>query len=217
MRLAIACLLLAACSKGNADGLPPATEWNDEAAGAVLPDQPSPHGDSDPHRGVPGAPSMGGNDDDPHRGVPNAPPLTGDEPSPHDFDDFAADPKMPAAEPAHVEPETAPNPATRVRGTLKLDPRLASRVKPGGVIYLIAKAADAAGQPTGTALAIDRATWTADGQAFELGGASGEVLVIARYDQDGEGMSGQPGDVVGMTRVKVPADNVVIELSTVVE
>lgn len=41
--------------------------------------------------------------------------------------------------------------------------------------------------------------------------------MIARYDQDGEGTSSQPGDVIGMARVKVPADNVVIELSTVVE
>jgi hypothetical protein len=205
MRFAIAMVLLAGCGKGDADGLPPATEWNDDpTAGAVLPDQPraaNPHGEAT---------------DDPHRDVPGAPPLTGNEPSPHDFDDFAADPQMPD-EPSHAEPAVAPNPATRVRGTLKLDPKLASRVKTGGVIYLIAKAADAAGKPTGTALAIDRLTWTADGQAFELGGASGEVLVIARYDQDGEGMSGQPGDVIGMTKVKVPADNVVIQMSTLVE
>lgn len=108
------------------------------------------------------------------------------------------------------------DPAHRVRGVLKLAKAVADRVKPDGIIYLMAKQPDAAGKPTGTAIAVDRLNWKGDGQSFELGGATGDVLVIARYDQDEDGITTEPGDVVGMARVKVPADNVVIELSTIV-
>jgi hypothetical protein len=205
---AFALLVIAGCSSERAEGLPPSTSWSEDPAGGVaLPDQPrakmpNPHGDDDdPHRGVPGAPPIN-DDDDPHRGVPGAPPLA----QPTEDDEPVA---------AHVDPQPASNPATRVRGTLKLGAPAQSLVKPGGVIFLMAKTPDASGQPTGTALAIERYLWNADGMAFEMGGASGDVLVIARYDQDGDGSTVEPGDVIGMTRVKVPSDNVVIELSTV--
>ena len=192
MRLAwilVGCL--AACSSKSADGLPPASDWSDNTdPSTIAPPQ-------DPAR--PQAPSDDMPDDETHRGF------------------AAGEVDIDEADPAHinVDPDVPSDPATRVRGTLRVAKGLAGRIQPDGIIYLMAKTPDASGQPTGTAMAVDRLIWKADGQAFELGGATGEVLVIARYDQDGEGASPQPGDVVGMTRVKVPADNVVIELSTV--
>jgi hypothetical protein len=215
MRLVLVALLFG-CGNGRASGgLPPATDWatDDPTGGAVAPDRPhapahNPHGD--PHAGVPGAPGFGAasaGQGDPHAGVPGAPPLG---------DTGGVDFEEP---PVHgdVIPDQPSNPARRVRGILRVGTKAAGRLKPDGVIFLMAKLPDAAGQPTGAALAVDRTFWKSDGQAFELGGASGEVLVIARYDQDGDGSTTEPGDVIGMARVRVPADNVVIELATVVE
>ena len=129
----------------------------------------------------------------------------------------AATPEEPQVEEGiDISSDQPIDPAHRVRGVLKLAKAVADRVKPDGIIYLMAKQPDAAGKPTGTAIAVDRLNWKGDGQSFELGGATGDVLVIARYDQDEDGITTEPGDVVGMARVKVPADNVVIELSTIV-
>jgi hypothetical protein len=38
---------------------------------------------------------------------------------------------------------------------------------------------------------------------------------MARYDQDSDAMSKQPGDVTGQLRVKIPAVNVKLALDTV--
>ena len=45
--------------------------------------------------------------------------------------------------------------------------------------------------------------------------ALGEVIVTARYDQDGDAMTKQPGDITGQARLKLPAANVQIVLDTV--
>lgn len=184
--------LLAACgNNGSTDGLPPATDWaTDPGLGSAPPPQPAPR--TNPHEGVAGAPEL-----DEGQVALDEQPV-----EPEEGIDISSDQPL--------------DPAHRVRGVLKLAKTVAARVKPDGIIYLMAKQPDAAGKPTGTAMAVDRLNWKADGQPFELGGASGDVLVIARYDQDEDGMTTQPGDVVGMARVKVPADNVVIELSTIV-
>ncbi len=44
---------------------------------------------------------------------------------------------------------------------------------------------------------------------------TGDVVVIARYDQDGDAISKQPGDVLGQLHVTVPAENVVLTLDNV--
>lgn len=141
-----------------------------------------------------------------HEGVPGAP----------DLDDEAAPQEPVIEEGIDIASDQPIDPAHRVRGTLKVAKAVAARVKPDGIIYLMAKQPDAAGKPTGTAMAVDRINWKSDGQPFELGGATGDVIVIARYDQDEDGITQEPGDILGMARVKVPADNVVIELSTIV-
>jgi hypothetical protein len=38
---------------------------------------------------------------------------------------------------------------------------------------------------------------------------------MARYDQDADAISKQPGDVTGQIRVKIPAENVKLSLDTV--
>jgi hypothetical protein len=44
---------------------------------------------------------------------------------------------------------------------------------------------------------------------------SGDVVVMARYDQDSDAMTKEPGDVTGQLRVKVPANDVKLSLDTV--
>lgn len=81
-----------------------------------------------------------------------------------------------------------------------------------------------AGQPTGAPLAVDKLTWQKDELPFEMteaqamiGGTQlvGDVVVVARYDQDGDAISKQPGDIVGQVRVTIPADGVKLTLDTI--
>ena len=44
---------------------------------------------------------------------------------------------------------------------------------------------------------------------------TGDVVVTARYDQDGDALSKQPGDIVGTLKVKIPAENVTLTLDEV--
>ena len=46
---------------------------------------------------------------------------------------------------------------------------------------------------------------------------TGDVVVTARYDQDGDALSKQPGDISGSIRVKIPADNVTLTLDDVLQ
>ena len=39
--------------------------------------------------------------------------------------------------------------------------------------------------------------------------------MIARYDQDSDALTKQPGDVIGQVRVKVPVDHIKLTLDTV--
>ena len=83
---------------------------------------------------------------------------------------------------------------------------------------------DEIGEPVGSALAVDKLAWSAEGVPFELtdGQAmiagtelSGDVIVTARYDQDADAISKQPGDIIGQVRVKIPAEHVKLTLDTV--
>ena len=73
------------------------------------------------------------------------------------------------------------------------------------------------------ATAVEKLTWNNADITFELtekqamvGGTelTGDVVVTARYDQDGDALSKEAGDIVGTARVKLPADNVQIWLDT---
>ena len=46
-------------------------------------------------------------------------------------------------------------------------------------------------------------------------GFAGDVVVTARYDQDGDALSKQPGDVSGEVKATIPADKLDLALDTV--
>jgi hypothetical protein len=121
------------------------------------------------------------------------------------------------------DPNRKLDPNKRIRGSIKVDAKAKANVKAGGAIFLIVKKADANGAPSGPPLAVDKVTF-ADGLRFELTEAhamvagtelTGDVVVSARYDQDSDAISKQPGDVTGMVRVKIPAENVELKLDTI--
>jgi len=236
------------CSSSKSQGLPPATEWEtgDPTAGAgAMPSKPrggggasssDPHGGmfnggggADPHAGVPGAPPIagGGGGSDPHAGIPGAPPIEGN---------MHGDPNAPQGDLGAAVDVTqlglsSPDPnrpidlSRSIKGVIKVGAKTKDRIKPGASIFLMVRKPTPDGQPTGTLIAVDKVTWTADGQGFELtekhamiaGGPDlvGELFVLARVDQDLDAMTKQPGDVTGYTRVKIPATGVTLELDTV--
>jgi hypothetical protein len=224
----LAVLLLASfgCSKKSQDGLPPATEWQSgDTAGAVDKPRAVTPPSADPHAGMNLGAMGDGEQDDPHAGVPGAPPITGGQ-NPHGA--LGGDPTVDVTQLGLSAPDKnrAIDPSRRIKGVLKLNAKAKDKLKPAGAIFLIVKRPNADGQPTGSPLAVDKLSWTKDGMGFELTEAqamvagtelTGDVIVMARYDQDSDAMTKQPGDVMGMTKVKIPADHVVLELDTVLQ
>jgi hypothetical protein len=222
----VALASLAACDKGKgeAKGLPPAKDWNANVGDLPPVEQqgaPDPHG-GNPHAGM----DMGGGDN-PHAGVD-----MGGGDNPHAGVDMGGNPHgasggvdvaklgLPAP-----DPNRKIDPSHVVKGMIKVHAKAASRVAAGGAIFLIVKRAGADGSPTGTPLAVDKLTWAKDGVPFEIteqqamvAGTelTGDVVVTARYDQDGDALSKQPGDIVGTARVKIPANNVTVTLDDVI-
>ena len=97
-------------------------------------------------------------------------------------------------------------------------------VPPNGPVFVMIRGAGADGQPTGSPLAVEKLLWSGNTLAFELTEANamsdgtelrGDIVVMARYDQDSDAISKQPGDVTGQVRAKVPADKVELTLDTV--
>jgi hypothetical protein len=164
---------------------------------------------SDPHAGL----DMGGGPSDPHAGVD----MSG---NPHagggtDVTQLGLEPP---------DPSRRIDPSRRVAGTITVDAKAKGRVKPGTSVFLVVKRAGPDGAPSGATLAVDKLSWANDGLPFELTEAqamvagtelSGDVVVIARYDQDGDALSKEPGDVTGQVSVKIPADRVKLTLDTV--
>ncbi|MEO8700272.1 MAG: hypothetical protein ABI867_09520 [Kofleriaceae bacterium] len=187
----------------------------------------------DPHAGVPGAPPMGGGQAqpiDPHAGVPGAPPIGAgatahsDPNNPHG--DVGAAVDVTSLGFSSPDPNRAIDPGKRVRGTIKLDAKIRDRVKPGAAVFLMIRRAGPDGKPTGMPLAVDKVTWGGDALAFELSEKqamvsvtqlTGDVVVMARFDQDTDALTKQPGDVTGMTRTTIPSDNVAVTLDTILQ
>jgi hypothetical protein len=221
----------AGCKKA-ADGLPPATEWQTEVAAPSTDEMPGmppaigmghtggPEAESDdpsdPHAGVD---MTGGDPSDPHAGVD----MTGGDPArnPHGAGGGMDVTKLGLQGP---DPNRPIDPTHRVTGIISIAPAALASAKPGTSIFLIVKRAGANGEPVGSALAVDKLAWSAEGVPFELtdGQAmiagtelSGDVVVTARYDQDADAISKQPGDITGQVRVKIPAEHVKLTLDTV--
>jgi cytochrome c5 len=118
----------------------------------------------------------------------------------------------PAASQAHVAG------TIRKAGTTPAIPK-------GAAIFVIVMAADADGNPTGIPLAVKKLSWsprgltfrlTAKDQMLETAQLAGKVIVIARFDQDGDPITKQPGDVEGRAPASVSADGVKVVLDQVV-
>ncbi|HET9626663.1 MAG TPA: hypothetical protein VFP84_35110 [Kofleriaceae bacterium] len=242
--LAAVLVVAAGCSKKQ-DGLPPATEWQaspgegaqaakaDPAGGGELPELKPPPGmtshGGNPHAGMDmgdgeggdphaGADMGGGGGDgsDPHAGLGRA---TG--PNPHTAGGGLDVTKMGLNAP---DPDRKIDPSHKITGMITLDAKAKATLKAGTSIFLIVKRAGADGAPTGTPLAVDKLTWADGGVPFELTDEqamiagtdlTGDVVVMARYDQDSDALSKSPGDVTGQVRVKIPAVNVKLPLDTV--
>lgn len=207
----IAALLvsLTACEKKNKnEGLPPAQEWG--SAGAMPPVQQQ--GQANPHAGIAANANPHGGAD-PHAGI--------DMSNPHGGGGGVDVEKMGLPAP---DPKRAINPNNRVKGEIKIHAKAKPRVTAGGTIFVIVKKAGPDGAPFGPPLAVDKLTWQKEPLPFEMTEAqamiagtelTGDVVVTARYDQDGDAMSKQPGDVVGTVKVKIPADKVTLTLDDV--
>lgn len=221
-----ASVLAFGCSKKSSEGLPPAQDW--QAGGGVAPvggvGQPGPSASpANPHAGVDmsgggGAPdphagvdmsgaggSMGGMGGNPHAGLP------------------AGGPDVTQMGLSSPDPNRKIDPTRTIQGVLKVHAKAKDRVKAGGAVFLIVKKAGPDGVPSGPPLAVDKVAY-ADNLSFQLSEANamvagteltGEVIVTARYDQDSDALSKQPGDVTGQTRVKVPAKGITLSLDTV--
>ncbi len=212
---------LAGCKDKKADGLPPAQEWNANPNTATLPPAPQPGGmganphagmnmGNNPHAGM----DMGGGAPDPHAGLNMNNPHGGGGPD-------VTQMGLPAP-----DPNRKMDPNHRVTGVIKIHPKAKDKVKDGGAVFLIAKKAGPDGAPMGPPVAVDKLTWSGTEVKFSLTDAqsmiagtelSGDVIVTARFDQDSDAISKQPGDVTGSIRVKVPADDVSLTLDDVLQ
>jgi hypothetical protein len=123
------------------------------------------------------------------------------------------------------DPNRPINPNNKVKGVIKVHAKAKDKVAAGGAVFIIVKRS-VDGAPSGPPLAVDKLTWAKDELPFEMtekqamiAGTelTGEVIVTARYDQDGDALSKQPGDVSGSIKVKIPADKVTLTLDDVLQ
>jgi hypothetical protein len=89
-------------------------------------------------------------------------------------------------------------------------------------VFVIAKHAEG-GVPSGPPLAVARLDWNpalpftlTEREAMIAGTElTGDVIVTVRYDQDGDALTKQAGDLTGQARVTVPAEAIALVLDTV--
>ena len=231
-------VLAAACGRDKkpSDGLPASSqEWTQNSAGMMvqkgeldtktLPPPAPPPGMANPHGG-----GMGGDPDDPHAGLgidPTDPHAglgidpVGSGANPHG----AGGPDVTQMGLPAPDPNRTIDPTRFVKGMIKIHEKAKARAQAGTALFVVVKRVGPDGAPIGAPLAVDKLTWAAGGElSFTLteaqamvGGTelTGDVIVTARYDQDSDAMSKQPGDITGSARVTLPADNVTIVLDTI--
>lgn len=225
-------LVAGGCSSksSSSGGLPPASDWNASSNGVEMdvPEAP-PNLNGNPHGGGGGAVAQPGPVD------PNGPNPHGDHfPDMNGGGEGGGESDMvemgtggPDVAKLHLpapDPNRVIDPTHVIRGVIKVDPKVASSITGSRPVFLSVKRFDANGQPTGMPVAVERLVWQKDELAFELTDRdamvgtgdtlSGDVVVIAHYDQDGDAITKTSGDILGMARVKIPAENVVLTLDT---
>jgi hypothetical protein len=218
--LALALAAIAACEKKNENtGLPPATQWQGSAGGGAG----GPIAPGDPHAGMGGGAGAG----DPHAGMDMG--GGGDPHAGMDMGGGGGDPHagmgMGGGAGMGPDPNRPINPNVYLRGTITVAPAVKAKVSAGGAVFLSVKRPDpATGEGVGMPLAVAKVSLVPDGFAFDLterdammGGTSldGEVVITARYDQDSDAFTKQPGDVSGKVKATVPAKDLKIVLETV--
>jgi hypothetical protein len=139
-------------------------------------------GGGDPHAGMDLGGGMGGGD--PHAGMD----LGGGDPHGGSLDVT----QLGIAPP---DPARKIDPSRRVKGTIRVAAGVKGRVKANVPVFVVIRRAGPDGQPTGSALAVEKLTWAGDAIPFELTEANamsagteltGDVIVMARYDQDSD-------------------------------
>ncbi len=215
MRFALAVVLLVACGRKHAvGGLPPATDWGAKPAVDVDMEAPSAaHGET-------------GDDPDPQE-APG--PVDPNGQMPNDSvhgGGGAGNPPVESLGRPPPEPNRPIDPKHRIAGVIAIDAKLADKVQQPLPVYLAVKRVGPDGNAIGLPIAVQKLVWTQSGMAFELtendamvatgDQLTGEVVVTAHYDQDGEATTKTPGDVLGQAKVKIPADHVTITLDTLV-
>jgi hypothetical protein len=227
LAVAATLVLVSGCKKEKSEGLPPAQEWSADTA--ALPTAPGAAKGANPHAGMGmGAGNnphagmgMGGNPHgaDPHAGL--------DMGSPHGQNPHGAGgPNVGQMGLPAPDPNRKIDPNRRLSGTIKVHAKAKDRVPAGGAIFLTVKAVGPDGGPFGPPLAVEKLIWQKDKLDFTLTEAQsmiagtelkGNVIITARYDQDSDAMSKQPGDVVGTAQATVPADNVSVLLADILQ
>ena len=119
--------------------------------------------------------------------------------------------------PPHPPPGPA-DPTHVIRGTITFAKGL--RPVANATIFVMAKRLDTAGNPTGTPIAVAKATDDGHAITFELGETAamgplvGELVIVARADADSDALTKTAGDVTGQVRVTAPATDVALVLDT---
>jgi hypothetical protein len=226
LALFVVVLAVGCDKKEDAGGLPPASKWHSGSGSAGS--TPDPHagmnmgggagagGTADPHAGMDMGGGAGGTAD-PHAGMDMSGGAGGADP--HAGMDMSGG--------AHGGgggggAARAPNPDRYLRGTITVGAKFKDAIKPGGALYVTAKRPDPkTGEGVGMPLVVQKLTIDAAGVPFDLTEAdamagsvelTGDLVVTARYDQDGDAFSKQEGDVSGSVRVTVPAKDLKIVL-----
>jgi hypothetical protein len=113
---------------------------------------------------------------------------------------------------------------TVIAGQLKLSAKVKDQVKPGDVIFLVARKYDPSGA-AGMPLAVRKLiagtfpmSFSIDSRDAMVAGTqlAGKVVVTARVDKDGDAITKNPGDVTGQSKaIEPPNQKVVVDLDTV--
>ena len=117
------------------------------------------------------------------------------------------------------------DPNKYIAGTIDAPDALRAKIPAGAAIFISVRTRDAAtGQGVGAPIAVDKlvasGTWPmtfklTEAQAMIGGtGFAGSVVVSARFDQDSDAMSKQPGDVTGKAETTIPSAGVKLLLDT---
>ena len=122
-----------------------------------------------------------------------------------------------------VPSEAELDPKARLVGKIDLAPSVKGSVTPGDVLFLVARIDDGS-ERGGMILGVKRFEAKSFPLSFELDGRDamapgtkfeGKVLISARVDKDGDAMTKNPGDVLGVVHTKIPDANVRVMVDTI--